>query len=797
MFERRLKIFLAFLVLITVMLLMRAVQVQLIDHTKWAKKATDSMQTIRQTETFRGRILDAKGQVLAVDSACTDACVDYRVIQSPADTKWVKDFARNRIKSRVGGNNYDDLSLAKRTDLLAAEVKQVNADIENMWETLATLYHPDGDNDQTNPRAAIEEIRHNIAQRVEMRRRWVWYRNFQRDKTQNEDAPRWRKWIMGSAEDGPDIDKFEVEVDEETQAHPILRALDNEACIMLGKQLEQLPGLVLQPSIHRQYPMHEVACHVIGRLSRVAAADMKDQSAGGLDESRAYLANDQIGREGIESLCEPLLRGSRGKIEQIKGEAGKQTVSSFVPGEDVSITIDSDLQSKLQNMLKNVREKKLNGQWVNPEPEPAWDMHGAIVVLNLKNNEVLAMASNPTFDLDKLDDQYAALIADKIDAPLKNRATCDEYEPGSSIKPMVGLAGITQGVIKPLDGIECTGYLVLPNEDGSKRKFRTARCWVASENSLADLAQYGITSQAHHPIPYAHRGHDGNPDGWLTFSDSLERSCDIYFENVADRLGPEGMAYWFDQFGFGRKTGIGITEMRGLRPGQGTPVTGDQRIVNCLTGTGQHTVWATPLQVANEAATIARNGIWMRPTLLPTDVQARLDKLQSKPSDQPNEVDLHLDPEGLRQAKIGMIQATNGDADGHSGTGEQAHSNLVTIAAKTGTAQASRIREWITDANGDKVRSYLPLVTKANPVTRTPWYRASNAEGTTTVHGWMMGFAPAEKPEIAFCVFIEYSGSGGGGDCGPIVKQLVEECIARGYVHPHSQPPIASATLAN
>ncbi len=186
----------------------------------------------------------------------------------------------------------------------------------------------------------------------------------------------------------------------------------------------------------------------------------------------------------------------------------------------------------------------------------------------------------------------------------------------------------------------------------------SGRCWVVSELG-PELAKLGI-KPIHHPVPqhHEHRGHDNNPDGWLTYSDALQRSCNIYFETVADRLKQPRVTFWYDQFGFGRSTGIGIAESRGLIPGPSDSLSA--RMENCASGIGQMRVLATPLQIANEAATIARNGIWMRPRLLTAPTQADLDGARPRPSNlPPDQVDLHLNPVGLEQAKLGMWNVVN------------------------------------------------------------------------------------------------------------------------------------------
>src|SRR5690606_29717684 len=125
--------------------------------------------------------------------------------------------------------------------------------------------------------------------------------------------------------------------------------------------------------------------------------------------------------------------------------------------------------------------------------------------------------------------------------------------PGSTVKPIVGLGAISDGLIGAHGTIECTGYLVL---DG--RTYRVGRCWVASKFASL-LGERGV---AHHPIPWS----DAHPTGHLTYSDALQRSCNVYFETLADKMGLEGLSKWYRQFGLGMPVGIGIPESSGRLP---------------------------------------------------------------------------------------------------------------------------------------------------------------------------------------------------------------------------------------
>jgi penicillin-binding protein 2 len=488
-----------------------------------------------------------------------------------------------------------------------------------------------------------------------------------------------------------------------------------------------------------------------------------------------------IGREGVEALCEPLLRGSRGKIEKRVSDGTVVFSQDFVPGQDVHLSIDSKLQAQVEQMLQHVEEfarDEANNNAMTPITPPGGvSMHAAAVVLDVRTNQLIVLASNPGFDVNDLAEKYEMLAADKVNEPLRNRATSAECEPGSTVKPLIGLGAITQGIIAPLGTIECTGSLYLPavGPDGKQYKIKMprGRCWVLSEFGK-QLKELGLDG-SHHPFPSS----APHPTGFLTFADALERSCDIYFETLADRLQPQGVDHWYNLFGLGRPTGIGIYERPGLRPALYKGRVEDPRMNNCWAGMGEGTTWATPLQMANAAATIARGGIWMRPRLLTQQSQDALDAVHMRPDAALDRIDLHLDPEALRQARIGMINVV----DGKASTGPIHHASWLTVAAKTGTADTAPLWETVKGEDGKMVRRKMIPVKRFGEETATPWYRSTDRDGVGMVHSWYMGYAPADNPQIAFCVLIEYAGAGGGAAAGPVASHLLEACEKAGYLH--------------
>ena len=771
MFERRLKIFLFALSAVILVLMFRCMQLQMVQRRYWSKEAADALTRVEYTETTRGTIYDCKNRELAIDRPCVDACVDYRAIEYPPDEKWVKEFAARRLRTRLG-DGWQRLSKNDRQAKAAAESESVKADIDRMWDKLAQV--------SGQSREDIEQLRQDIHQRVQMRKKFLWHYNYEQairkqgGKDDSDSADRLERWLSGDTSDAPPIDKFSVVTSEETSPHVVLKSVNLEVQNELGRHIDRYPGLSFQAGTHRFYPYANAACHVIGHVGKVSKPDLLNDP-NRKDLRRRYLPNDEIGRGGLEWLCEPALRGSLGRVVSHYGDDSAAQSDPPIAGEDVITSIDIDLQQDIESFFASATLHKPNN-----EVEHNAVLHGAAVLLDVKTNEVLALVSYPTYDLNRYDELYKTMLDDEINDPLRNRATESQLEPGSTVKPLVGLSAITQGVIGVNKGIECTGYLVLDDHHGHPIRFgKLGRCWVAS--MYEKLLNGNV---AHHQVPYEapNHGHDGNADGFLTYSDALERSCNVYFETVADRLGIDALTSWMERFGLGHKTGIGIEEYAGYVPAHAPANKGNRRTLGFFGGIGQGYIAATPIQMANIAATIARDGIWMRPQLIRAK-DGHMPALHPLKLERPDKVDLHLDAEALKACHLGMYNVVNSAG----GTGKAARMADVVIAGKTGTAQAAKFRKLKRDAQGNPLldekgrkqyEEYEPS-TPDHPNPDMPWYRA-NAEGRID-HSWMIGYAPANDPQVAFCVLVEYGGSGGGA-AADVVKYALEACIAHEHL---------------
>lgn len=751
MFERRLRIVLLIVVALGLAIVLRAAQVQIVQSSHWRELAVESMKRSQLIETTRGRILDVKGREIAIDASCIDVCVDYRGIVSPPDPAWIRGLARKRARL---DDAWRDSHPDARRQLLQRHEQRVRDDLERMWDTLAAL--------GGMTRAEMDETRRQIVQRVELRRRSIVYHRYQQAVEQHErrePAPWYRQWLLQENRDAPEVGDFDITLSEQTEAHVILRNVDNATHVQLSRDADRYPGLSVRPGVKRFYPYGEVAAHTIGQLSKVLRSDLENDPNVD-DELRQYLPNDLVGRTGLEAIAEQRLRGTRGKIERDVVSGAVLSSVDAVAGSDVRTTLDIELQATIEQAFKQVKFTYADHS-VEYLPVP-----GAAVVIDIPTGEIRALVSYPTYDLNEFERLYRVLSVDELARPLMNRATQFALEPGSTVKPLVGLAALGEGLITPQSTIECTGYLVL---DGVR--YRWGRCWT--------MSMFGKTHQS---------GSAPHPTGHLTYTDAIERSCNVFFETLGDRLGIEGLARELRRFGLGRRVGIGLPEAVGRLPDASDPAQRSRRGVAWFAAIGQDQVAATPLQIANAVATIARNGVWKRPTLIP-----RSDPQPPLPPDDDRgvEMDLRLPPGAIDAAVEGMIRVVNSPA----GTGQSIRRDDLLIAGKTGSAQAARLTvarrgsdgQLERNERGGLVRDVIPAGKRNAPNPAAPWYRYTGKDEDELTHAWFVGFFPADNPRIAFAVFVEYGGSGGTA-AGSVASQLIDACIEHGYVRRKESP---------
>ncbi len=468
---------------------------------------------------------------------------------------------------------------------------------------------------------------------------------------------------------------------------------------VVRSHLHELRGVFVRTRLQRVYPRHELAAHVLGYMNEVNARDLARWPG-------RYHPGDWIGRTGVERVLEESLRGEPGMTIVLRGPDGqtiedpsrlppalRRQVRPATDGRDVRLTIDPHLQEAVARAMHPFRS-------------------GAAVVLDPWTGEVLAMHSEPPFDPNhwsgRMDRAIKAQYDDNPYAPMMNKATT-AYPPASAFKIVTALAALDAGVITPSTRFDCPGYY----EFGG-RKFRC----------------------------YARGGHGKA----LNLHRAFVVSCDVYFYRVAELLGIDRLHdFAVSAFHLGRRTGIELPESPGRVPDRNWYAEhsriGWQPGFTLSTAIGQGALTTTPLQMAVAVAAVANGGTLYRPRVVAGYGDPRTGNFEpTKP-----QVLGHLpaSPRALRTVRQALADVV---ADEDEGTGKRAHSDLVAIAGKTGTAEA---RQHKRGADEEIARWLLQD------------------------HAWFVAFAPADDPRVVVVVFVEHGGSG-GRVAAPVARRIVE-----------------------
>jgi penicillin-binding protein 2 len=397
--------------------------------------------------------------------------------------------------------------------------------------------------------------------------------------------------------------------------------LDEPALARLVECRTNFPGVDVFVQPERLYPQGRLAAHVLGYVGR------GDLSEAVRAEDYHYQLPGLKGRAGLEKEYDDLLCGLPGgqliRVDAAGYRHDEWTARQPVPGHDLTLTLDSEIQASLENVLAGVC--------------------GAGVVLDPRNGDVLAMASAPTFDPNALSpapssEIWQALIDDP-EHPLINRALAGCYPPGSTFKPFVALAALTLGRMSSNTTYVCDGTFHLGN--------RPIHCANGERHGTVDMRR------------------------------ALEVSCNVYFCSLARDMGYDAIWSVAQQAGFGRRTGIDLPgETAGLLPSTAWKQEHKKEVWSvgdtCNVAIGQGDLQVSPLQMAVATAALANGGKMLRPRLLrggdpEGDVIGRIGWPASA-------IDL---------VQAGMQDVVSGE----EGTGRRVQIAGITIAAKTGTAQ--------------------------------------------------------------------------------------------------------------
>lgn len=502
-----------------------------------------------------------------------------------------------------------------------------------------------------------------------------------------------------------EIDSFQRRLRERRRPFepvPLRLRLDEAEIARLAVNRYRLPGVEVEAQLIRHYPFGELVGHAVGSIRRIAPDDLEHL------DSTQYSATRYVGRLGVERHYENYLHGKVGH-ERVETDArGLVTrVIDRVPpvaGENLRLHLDLPLQMAASNALG--------------------DRRGAIVAIDPTTGGILALVSKPGYDpnlfVGGVDPATYAWLRDHPDKPMFNRALRGQYAPGSTFKPFVGLAGLTEGETTWERTIQDPGFFRLP---GQSRMYRD---WSWRPG--------------------------GGGHGTVDMKRAIYRSSNTYFYDLGVKVGIERLAPFVAQFGFGRATALDLPgASSGLLPtrewkraARDEPwYPGDS--VNI--GIGQGDLLVTPLQLAAATAVIAARG--RRPlSRMLLDADGDLEELQ--PSELPP-VRL-ADPADWQRMAEAMADVVHRGNQGYGQNGTAwAYIGMdipYRMAGKSGTAQVVEIPQGMQHDD-------LELTERQQK------------------HAWFVAFAPVEDPEIALAVLVE-NGGGGSSVAGPVAREVLD-----------------------
>ena len=505
---------------------------------------------------------------------------------------------------------------------------------------------------------------------------------------------------------------------------PIRLHLSESDMAAFGVNRFEFPGVDIRTRLARSYPQGETAVHALGYVGTVSATDLARI------DREAYAGTSTIGKVGIEAAYEDPLRGRNGSREIMVNARGRSveklgTLQAALqtrpgePGTDLFLTLDLEVQRVAEQVVR--------------------DQRAAIVALDPNNGDVIALVSRPGFDPNLFArgltrTEYAALN-DNPDRPLFNRALRGTYPPGSTIKPVVALAGLTHGIIEPDKPFFCIGYFSLP---GSSHRFRD---WRPKGHGAVDLRS------------------------------AISQSCDPYFYSLSNQLGVRRLNAFLGQFGLGKPTGIDIGgEKSGILPSPEWKKTAfKQRSAQVwfpgetvIFGIGQGYMTSTPLQLAHMTAILATRGKNFEPRLVRAMRNPRTQRMtELTPAPLPplqaasaEHWDLIID---------GMRAVMEGGTATRSAAGAP-----YSIAGKTGTAQVFSVAQ-------------------------NARYNESAIAERLRDHAWFVAFAPIEAPRIAIAVLVE-NGRSGSGTAAPIARTVMDAYLLRKFPPADAATPSGDVT---
>ncbi len=727
--EKRVNVFTVLLGVFFVALIVRLYVLQVVKGEEYQQKSQDNFVQERRIAHARGLIVDQAGRVLVDNRPSHDVTVTVAFLPDSTRTLGQLLFPLKLSKADLGERDKEILAAVETADeiVVADDVDAAAcADIaerRDRYDVRGIDLEPLADD-----RCRVLATAREFPSRASVFRRL-------RELT-GLTPVEMKARVDAAMQKAAGLGKYRPSVLLEDVGYVVYARI--EATASLG----ELPGIDVVDTQKRRYRNLSRAAHVLGYLNEISPEELKKHDEAALagtlqDDAPRYVLGDVLGRKGLESSYEGVLRGKDGVdrvVVDAKGRTkgpllaqqllGESRNTAPIAGNTLILSLDDEMQAAAEDAFQGVA--------------------GSVIAMEVDTGYVLAMASFPAYDPNLVTGPWSKDIKHALDLdkarPWTNKAIQDHYPPGSTFKAITASAGLRHKLITEGSTRSCPGFFRLGRS--------TWRC-------------------------YNRGGH-----GSVALVRALQYSCDSYFYSLGFDLGPDRLAETARIFSFGSRTGIDMLgESPGIMPDKayyerryGAYSAGN--VVNNSIGQGEVTV--TPLQLAVAYAALANGGKVMKPQLVREVRDATGATVRRNEPVQVADTGLNAHDLALMKEALSHVTDPGGTASGlmwkkdkFADMSKWLRESGVTIVGKTGTAQVVHLDKNIAHVKAEDM----------------PYEQRDNA--------WFVGFAPEEKPEIVVVTMTEHGGFGGSAS-GPVTAEVLRTWFTkvRGTGRYHDLPAL-------
>ncbi len=640
---------------VSLILILQLFNLQIVNGEEYREKSNTKLSRESKLEASRGSILDKTGNKLAT----TKMGFSLELYKSKVDNETLNEAILKMIK--VLEENEDTFTDTLPITLEPYGFTLGDEEAEKKWK----------EKNKLDKNLTAEEC---------------FYKLQEKYKITNQDLSEVRK-IMGI--------RYEIAQAgySSTKSVVIAKDISRASANQFNERSAEFPGVNVIVEPIRTYQKGNLASHIIGYIGKISEKEYDQKKEQGYDN------DDYIGRTGIEAVFEEYLKGKDG-IKQIdmavEGTATDEYISQeAVAGSDIVLSIDANLQLVTEQALANNIHKINSGGFGKQYTTNS----GAVVVMNVKTGEVLAMASYPDFEpelfVGGISSENWKKYHENSNNPLYNRAVQGAYAPGSIYKMVSAVAALESGVTNTREKVNDTGVYPYAHKPV---------CWYWTD---------------------FHRGH-----GYLNVTGAIQHSCNFYFYEMGRRMGIDVLEKYSKYFGLGEKTGVelpnenpGTLASKSLVESKGR----EWKLGDMLSAViGQSYNNFSPIQIAKYISMIANGGNKINPTIVKSVINADGTEVSK------DEIEKFVND------KLGLTQDTNEDLNIDDKNLAAVREGMRSVTSETGGTAYSIFKDFNIEVGG----------------------KTGSAEAGNKTNAWFAGYAPFDDPEIAVAVMVENGGHG-------------------------------------